>query len=253
MILTKDFVVINYPKTGSTYMRECIKRIYCESTFLNRLLHKDDVFEELHLPKVYGIKADTYKDQHGVVSQIPEKYKEHPVVTVIRNPFNRTISSYHYEWWKRHPMYELSKIESIYPTYPDINLMEFAQMLNHPELTPDNLLQRFADQLGYNTRLFLIFYSNNPEASAEKLISTRCSIMDVIRPNIHFMKQESLEKDLTTYIEKYTSKDASLIADVAEQNTGNYKPESEFSTEFKNYVIKMDIALFEAFYPELLN
>lgn len=253
MILTNDFVLINYPKTGSTYMRECIKRMYSESTFMNRLFHKDQVFEELHLPKIYGIKPNAYKDQHGVVSQIPEKYKSEPVITVIRNPLKRVVSSYHFEWWKRHPMYDLSKIEEIYPQYPEVDLLTFAKMLNHPELTPDNLLRRFTNQLGYNTRLFLVFYSNDPEASAEKLLSTNCSILDVIIPNIHFLKQEQLEEDLTAYIANHTNKDASLIADVAKQNTGDYKPQNEYSAEFKNYMIQMERPLFEAFYPEFLD
>ena len=253
MILTNDFVVINYPKTGSTYMRECIKRIYEEPSLKNRLLRKKKVFKELLLPKLYGVKGSRYKDQHGVVRQIPKAYKAFPIVTVIRNPLNRTVSSYHYEWWKRHPIYEVSKIEELFPTFPEIGLMDFMKMHNHPDLTPDNLLKEYTNDLGYLTRLFLVFYSNDPIASAKKLVSTKCSILDVIVPNIHFLKQEQLEQDLTTYIENHTDKDASLIADVAEQNTGDYKAPSEYPSDFKNYMIDMERPLFEAFYPEVLD
>ena len=107
MILTKDFVVINYPKTGSTYLRACVKALYKEKTTINSIFNRHNVFEELMLPKIYGNVSKSYKDQHGVVRQIPEVYKSLPIVTVTRHPLDRIVSSYHFAWWKKNPMYEI--------------------------------------------------------------------------------------------------------------------------------------------------
>lgn len=246
-------MVINYPKTGSTYMRACIKKLYLESTAFNKLFRKDDIFKELQLPKIYGNASQGYTDQHGVVRQIPESHKKHPIITVVRNPLQRIISSYHFEWWKKNPMYDLATLKSTYPNYPDIDLMTFAKMLNNPELTPQNLLPDFAQDLGYNTRLFLVFYSDNPKMSAQKLVSDTPKITDVIKSDIHFLKQEQLETDLMEYISKHTSKDASLIASVADKNSGTYKPGKKYDKEFTDYVLKMEYHLFKTFYPEILS
>lgn len=253
MILTNDFVLINYPKTGSTFIRECIKALYRKQSFLNNLFYKSEVFEELMLPKLYGNFSSGYKDQHGVVRQIPKAHENKPIITVVRNPIERVVSSFHYGWWKKYPMYELSKLEATYPSYPDLDLLTFAKMLNNAELTPENLLPQFADQFGYNTRLFLIFYSDDPEASAQKLISSKCSIKEVIRQNVHFLKQEHLEQDLAQYIKQHTNKDPEQMTTVLEQNKGEYESQSDHSVEFKEYIIEMERPLMEAFYPELLD
>ena len=56
-------------------------------------------------------------------------------------------------------------------------------------------------------------------------------IKDVVTPNIHFLKQEKLQKDLMKFISENTSKDAESIKSVGNKNSGTYSPREIFSQE----------------------
>ncbi|WP_435134203.1 hypothetical protein [Formosa sp. A9] len=248
MIVTKDFVLLNYPKTGSSYMRECIKQLYKEDSLFNSIFYKQEVFKELYFPKIYGNPSSNYKDQHGIAKQIPKMYQDRPILTVVRNPLERITSSYYFGWWKRNPVGEISSIEKEYPDYPNIDLLTYAKLLNNPKLTPSNLLPQYADTLGYSTRLFLIFYSEDPEHSAQRLISGQTEdLLGVIKPNIHFLKQEHLQEDLTQYIKTHTSRDHKVLSSVPEKNKGNYNKKA-YDNDFVEYMLSMDKYLINTFY-----
>lgn len=249
MIITKDFVILNFPKTGSTYIRTCLKAVYKKNTAFNRIFHKSKVYEDLHFSKIYGNTNKKYKDQHAVFNQIPKKHNQKPIISIIRNPLGRIVSSYHYAWWKKHHLYDLDAIEKKYPTYPELDLITFAKFLNDSDLAPDNFLKPFAKDFGYNTRLFLIFYSSNPEESAKKLLTGKYKLTEVIEPNISFLKQEQLTQDLIDFIESNTNVDSSPIKHIESQNTGSYNTKDNWSQEFKTYVYSMDKYIFDEFYP----
>jgi len=249
MIITKDFIILNFPKTGSTYIRTCLKALYKKSTTFNRLFHSAIVYEDLHFQKIYGNTNENYRDQHAVFSQIPKNQRKKPIISIVRNPFARVVSSYHYAWWKKNHLYDLDAIEKKYPSYPELDLLTFAKFLNDAELAPDNLLKPFAKDFGYNTRLFLIFYASNPEESAKKLLTGNYKLSDVIEPNITFLKQEQLTQDLVAFIDSNTKLDSSPINLIKSQNIGIYNTEQEWSQEFKAYIYKMDKYVFDEFYP----
>jgi len=250
MIITRDFVILNFPKTGSTYIRTCIKSLYKKNSTFNKLFYKSKVHEDLQFPKIYGNTKDTYIDQHGVFSQIPKIHQQKPIISIVRNPLARVVSSYHYAWWKTNHLYDFDTIKNKYPSYPELDLLTFTKFLNDSELAPYNLLKPFAEVLGYNTRLFLIFYCSSPEDSARKLLTGNYKLRDVIEPNITFLKQEQLTQDFTAFIDANTNLDSSPIRQIESQNKGNYNTKENFTQEFRDYVYAMDKYIFDEFYPK---
>lgn len=253
MIVTKEFILLNFPKTGSTYVRECIRQLYLKDTYLNRIFKSKEIYSELRMPKIYGNTNKSYIDQHGVYSQIPKPFLNRPIVSVIRNPLQRVISSFHFEWWKANPLYDSNAVKNKYPDYPNLDLITFAKFLNDAELAPENFLKPYADVLGYNTRLFLIFYCEQPSEAAKKLCEGKYDLFDVIAQDIHFLKQENLLMDLKYFLANQTDKNVDKIVDVEKKNTGDYKEPLELDQEFRDYIYKMDRFIFEAFYPEYLT
>ena len=253
MIITKDFVVLNFPKTGSTYIRTCLKQLYKQNTRFNKLFFRNKIYQDLHFPKLYGNTKASYKDQHGVFSQIPKAHQKKPILTIVRNPLGRIVSSYHYAWWKTNPLYDLEAIEKKYPSYPDLDVLTYAKFLNDAELTPDNFLKPYAKDFGYTTRLFLIFYSANPEDAAKKLLTGNYRLTEVIEPNITFLKQEQLTQDLIAFVNSKTTIDSSPIQDIESQNTGSYDTTKEYTQALKDYVYRMDKHIFDAFYPNEIS
>lgn len=249
MIITKDFVVLNFPKTGSTYIRTCLKSIYKKNSVFNRIFNNRKIYEDLHFSKIYGNTLEKYKDQHAVFSQIPQKHIHKPIITIVRNPIGRVVSSFHYAWWKTHHLYDLKAIKKKYPSYPELDLITFAKFLNDADLAPDNLLKPYANVLGYNTRLFLIFYSAKPEDAAKKLLTGKYKLREVIESNITFLQQEQLTQDLIDFIDSRTNIDSGPIREIESQNTGNYNTKGDLSQEFKNYIYGMDKYIFDEFYP----
>lgn len=79
MIITKDIVFLNLPKTGSTFVRKTIKELYNKRIENNILLRiglrlklLKHPYRELILPNLLLKKGLTeYSDQHGHYTQIP--------------------------------------------------------------------------------------------------------------------------------------------------------------------------------------
>lgn len=248
MIITNDFVLLNQPKTGSTYLRECVKKLYERKTLLGFLSNDKKGYREIHLPKVYGNTKSDYIDQHGVLRQIPQFAKDLPIISVIRNPVERLESSYYFGWWNTHPLYDLDRIKQKFKNYPDLSLIEYAKLQNDPDLTPDNLLKSYSDRLGYATRLFLIFYTKDPESSARELLYENKKLTDIIPKNITLLRQEDLKNEFKNYITNNTKLDAAKIDYISKKNVSKKTESNKHSTEFYDYVNKMDYYLISEFY-----
>jgi len=82
MIITDDFVMLNFPKTGSSFAREALKRLYANRNII-----------ELMLPKITEKRYRDRVDQHGTFRQIPLAHKNKPVLSITRNPLSRFQST----------------------------------------------------------------------------------------------------------------------------------------------------------------
>lgn len=98
MIVTDTFVMINFPKTGTTFCRNAMQRIRdCTLTRSNpnkiewimyKLgLKRKPHIELLALPNEKDKKTLGKLDEHGMVCQIPMAYRDRPIMSVTRNVF----------------------------------------------------------------------------------------------------------------------------------------------------------------------
>lgn len=131
MIITESFVWINYPKTGSTFVRECLRKLYQTPWIdLPKVLRMRGRFlEELKVPETRpGVGGREGKPTpHGRVSQIPTEHKNKPILSSIRGPVERLKSLYAYGDWRK--LDQLPRVTSVildkYPSFPNFDFTEF--------------------------------------------------------------------------------------------------------------------------------
>lgn len=146
MIITDDFVYIHMPKTAGTFVTEILGRVYGEDRCIN--VHK-----------------------HGTVSDIPTEYACRPIVSTRRNPYERYVSQYRFEWWKLHPESFCGEAEMrrLFPHYPDLSFADYLELANTAfigcfQQQPTGFVNNnFApqDRLGWHTEHFVRFYFEN--------------------------------------------------------------------------------------------
>jgi hypothetical protein len=187
MLITDDFVLLNFPKTGSTFARQIIKKVY------------GDKVDELLLPVISGRVS-----QHGTYAQIPDEHREKPIVSVVRNPFDRYVSIYFFKWYSLFPPENTGKLKSYYPGFPDISFGDFLDMTDRFEKT--KLLRAYGisanTDIGFQTIQFAAFYSGFPRNSLRELIEGKSGLF--VKPSkVHFLRQEFLRQDLIMFLSKY--------------------------------------------------
>ena len=146
MLITSRFVVLNVPKSGSSFVREVIKTIYAKRQGRKREQHPAlrfitarlpdwrpygdvtarEFLKELYVPRIRLRTSGV--DQHGLAIQIPPRFRHLPVVSVARNPYDKFLSDYEFRWWAKSPPLPLRQLVEAFPHYPDLSLDEFAEL-----------------------------------------------------------------------------------------------------------------------------
>jgi len=119
MIITDDFIMLNFPKTGSSFARKSIKKLYSKFNL---------AIEELLLPNIRDLQSYGKLDYHGVFCQIPQKHSCKKVVSIIRNPIDRILSLYAYGAWKERLPMPCDEITKAFPSFPNLNISEFLKL-----------------------------------------------------------------------------------------------------------------------------
>ncbi len=155
MLVTSQFVVLNLPKTGSSFVRKVLKTIYARRRWQWRA---DRFLKELMLPRraahIGGV------DQHGTFQQIPDAYKHLPAVSVVRNPYEKLLSAYEFTWWKQYPPVPAGRLAEALPSFPDLSLDEFVRMWDLA--TAHRLGGSNPLELGHQTVQFVNFFFRDP-------------------------------------------------------------------------------------------
>lgn len=258
MLITDQFVIINYPKTGTTFMRSVLTSIHKrKDTFPKKLMRKLGLshppMRKLVLPKLYGDYPPSFKDQHCVYRQIPLAERKKIVVSIVRNPLTKYISSYVFGWWKNHPPFSLSDVKKFFPKFPDLSFVEFYQLLNHDLVNEDKLRNPEARRLGSYTRMFLVFFAVDPEEAAEKVLAGQ--ELNEILPPMLFLHQEFLRDDIISFLENlgYSKTDIAQVRQTENMNVGAESKKNSIPLEdlakVATAILKDDKALLGAF-PE---
>ena len=214
MLITDDFVLLNYPKTGSTFARTTVKEIYqqrlAKRTLIRRCLDRVGVtsrpfIRELMLPNIKISHSQRPPDQHGCYCQIPSTYANREVVTVVRNPYERFLSGYEFRWWEKFPPVPDSVLAEHFPSFPDLDIDAYVR-LSELGMVHGRLNGRNVDgSIGNQTIQFIQMFFKSPEdvlvsISDDYIDSDR--VFEDIAP-VTFLRQEQLNDELASFLEKY--------------------------------------------------
>lgn len=267
MLITDDFVMLNFPKTGSTFARHVIKRLYLRrQSAIRRLLVRLGIgnggVEELMLPKIDEASNAGFRDQHGTLRQVPAKHREKPILTISRNPFSRYISLYHFKWWQEHPPADRNALIRQFPGFPDLDFSEYYRM-THTYGIKDRLGGITPKiELGLHTIQFIQFYFFDPESVLRKIddeyIDTGAFHKDMCS-NISFIHQENLNVELKEFLTSigFADHELQIIDSTEEINVTKKDPERDDSKRITvdeavaNQILARDKLVFKVF-PEYL-
>jgi len=233
VIITNDFVMLNFPKTGSSFARKRIKAVYAQSEskgrkLLERLRICSPVVQDVMLPKIDELGKGGLHDQHGTYRQIPFEHRQKPIVSIAREPVSRYESTYLYRWWEKHPPAELGVIRDRYPHFPDLSFSQYYEMVHHygREARLQGVVPRI--DLGLHTIQFIQFYFSDPVSVLKNIDD---EYIDSSRFNhelkrIRFLHQENLESELNLFLHSVGVTAASAATTLPEQRV-NVSPKSQ--------------------------
>ncbi len=210
MIITNKFVMLNFPKTGSTFVRQALEELYQTklkkssiSKYADRLNLLSRVqFQELRVPnhKIMGLRSGI-KDHHGTYQQVPLKYRQREIVTVTRNPFDRYVSQYEFRWWATHPILDVDELKKRFPQFPDLTFEQYLEYtdMEIPLRTGNNDL---GCEIGNQTVQFVQMYFKKGKEVLKEIddayIEGKKYLFDM--PKIVFLRMEHLNEDLYSYL-----------------------------------------------------
>lgn len=254
MIITDKFVMLNYPKTGSSFTREILKQVHhtydnWPSKILSRLgsMNKPSM-TELMVSKGRGVT----NSQHGNYRQIPEEHRHKKIASVVRNPLQRYISEYLYGWWKKNSQGFRNEINEKFHGFPDLNFPEYFEMISMSAAAESGR------DVGYETIRFIKFYFRDPSTVLARLdedyVENKRYKEDL--PDITFLHQENLNNELFAFLLEmgYPEKDIAFIRDAEKINVTHRERDqlaidNFFTANLKDEVLKKD-RLFFALFPE---
>lgn len=132
MIFTDRFVYVHQPKTGGTFVRHVLARLYQADRATARR-HWSPRFpwrwdDEVAVSERYGVYVD-HPIKHGTCRQIPSEHRGKPILGTIRNPFDWYVSKYEFGWWKRAEFLPFFRavpgFRDLYPYFPELDFAEY--------------------------------------------------------------------------------------------------------------------------------
>ncbi|MDQ3205604.1 MAG: sulfotransferase family 2 domain-containing protein [Pseudomonadota bacterium] len=190
MLITPDFVFIHMPKTGGTFITQMLRL-------------------------VYGERAVETGGKHATCDEIPAAERGKPILSVIRSPFDRYVSQYHYGWWKMHPQEycDPAPILKQFPSYPQVDFGDFVTIANRhfvnvhrgassgyetPHLPPDLTL-------GWHTEQFIRFFCRDPHRAFSSIAAHDLDRghLEGFEHSVEFLRTETLNQDIAAYLQRF--------------------------------------------------
>ena len=214
MLITNDFVMLNLPKTGSSFARAVIKEIYehrqsSKNGIIKALQHlvfkQPSYFTELILPNIKVTGLEKPADQHGTFSQIPPKYLNREIVSIVRNPYTRFMSGYEFRAWERYPLIPESLRAEHFPQFPSLSVDDYVRLVEFQVIHG-----RFAGNIpkakvGDQTVQFIQMFFRNPCDVLANLTDEYLDSADIFHDiaDIYFLRQDQLVDDLALFLERH--------------------------------------------------
>mgnify|MGYP001563147839 CR=1 FL=1 len=270
MIITDNFVLLAFPKTGTSYTTAALRSIHARRSLKGRLVPRRWQKRDFPRPgysehRIIQPPAPPYNKErssrHGAYSDIPLEHRDKTIASIARNPFTRYTSSYLYLTRMRknlRPVADIEILQGHYPGYPDMEFPDFYDMLHRFDI-PNHLhgIQPVIE-LGAQTVKFINFYFRDPKSVLAKIdkayIEEKGYLEDMA--DIFFMHQESLRDEFVQFLRKmgYSEQECLLAQDLRQQNVARRdKKESDLShfynEQLRETVLQRDALIFSLF-PE---
>ncbi len=203
MIFTEQFVFLHVPKTGGTFVRSMLTQAHQarEASWrarLRRARGRPFQFESHSGPRL----------KHGWRNAIPPEHRDKPILSTLRNPFDRYVSQYEFRWWTKPPpqgMCDHEQARRIYPHFPDLSFAEFVHLANElfAELAlthPDE-----PEPIGWQTEQFINFHARTPQRYTRKVgdgFFLSPPFSQELAP-VHLLRMERLNRDLYSYLREH--------------------------------------------------
>jgi hypothetical protein len=251
MIISKDFVLINFPKSGSTFVRKVLKDIYDkrinDSLFLKysiKLKLREPLYQELLMPNIkFKTGLMNNVDQHGIYSQIPKEHLNKEIFTVVRNPYERIISSFEFKFWQQRPALEEKVLKNHFPNFPNLSIDDFIDyLILVSRYSFTNEVNKLT--VGFMSLQFIMFFFKEPKIIINQLNDNYLKSNSLYKNDmaqINFLRQENLNMELAYYLKKFdfTDKELEYITNHKQVNITKDKVdnrESLITEKVKNYV-----------------
>lgn len=208
MIVTDSFVLLNFPRTGSTFVRSVLHGLHPRRWDPRRLLGGPPPalrgFRELLLPIDRTANAERLgrRSQHGRWGQIPGSHRHLPVVSVVRHPLDHAVSNFMHDLWRKQPPADEATLQRRFPRWPDLEFGEFLDF-QHEFALPDTLKGlRPAAEIGWTTAQFLRFCARDPDALLAGATAARIDSGELAGelPPIRWLRYHRLTEDLVGFL-----------------------------------------------------
>lgn len=204
MLITPRFLVLNIPKTGSTFVRTVLKEIEDRRPQRGwaRFGLRRRAIRELYFRKRGSGAFAGVRDQHGAYCQVPARYRRLPVVTIARNPFDRYVSQYEFGLWRDHPAAPAERLLADFPAFPDLDFPAFLEYYHRAANDYLPPAERGPRELGYQARQLIEMIFTNPERAIREADAGWVGSSGFVRglPEISFLRQERLNDTLCEFL-----------------------------------------------------
>lgn len=213
MLITKRFVVLNFPKTGSTFVRKVIKKLHHADNIIGRNVLKPGLpfngLRERIIPSEITAKEfrKNIREQHATFSQIPEAdRRSKQIMSVFRNPLERYVSTYEYKWYAKNPFFrDNADCIKDFPGFPDLSFSEYLEMQFKYGVRQYAGEQKPEAAVGPASLQFIRFFFPNPGNIIANLTDQYIDGEDFRNdfPEIRFLHTENLNEELYQFLSEH--------------------------------------------------
>ncbi len=255
MILTDRFVAVHEPKTGGTFVTSALFQLYGVPWNLRTRLASAFGRDVVARGK-YGTFVFT-NNKHGGCNEIPETYRDRPILASVRNPYDLYVSQYEFGWWKRREFLSYYRrvpdFERRFARFPDLSFAEYMELTGAAFRTLRN--DRFAP--GLYTEQFVRFYFKSPQKAYARIDDSYIA-SESYRNDMHdlrFVRTDRLNLDLYEFLAGigFDARDVEFIVEldrVLPQGKGrsaDQRWEAYYTDELKRSVRERDRLVFAIF------